>query len=167
MADHDLSRISTQVETSPRRPGRRDFLTIGAAAAAIVTGVKVPPSMAAVANSAPIPFGATPVRKAIAEYQVAAEAHQKAQSLADGALYEAFPDPMTRLEEDRPAEVQRLYDEADRLYRAMDTAYDRVIATPCTSLGDCIAVLEWGGDGDVETVVDAVLPCLRRLGGAA
>src|SRR4051812_7160765 len=46
MATCDLSRIPTQVENSPRRHRRRDFLTIGAAAAAGVAGITVSPAMA-------------------------------------------------------------------------------------------------------------------------
>lgn len=109
------------------------------------------------------------MRHLIAEYQAAADAHEKAQTRADKALYAAFPDPMTRPDEGekKPAELQRLYAEAERLYWSMERAYTRVVETPCTSLGDCVAVLEWGGDGDVDAVVDAVLPCLRRLAGAA
>lgn len=149
-----------------RRLGCRDFLSIGAAAAAVVAGIKAPLSVAATVNTVP---ASSPVHKVIAEYQAAAKAHDKAMSAAERALFEAFPDPMKRPQEgdEHPAHIQRLYDEAERRYWIMNAAYDRVVGTPCTSLGDCISFLEWGGDGDVETVIDAVLPCLRRLAGAA
>src|SRR4051794_31265055 len=39
MTPCDLSQILTQVETSPRRPRRRGFLSIGAAAAAVVVDI--------------------------------------------------------------------------------------------------------------------------------
>src|SRR5689334_8110554 len=42
--------MSTKIVPFPRRPGRRDFLTIGAGAAAVVAGLKVPPSVGAVAD---------------------------------------------------------------------------------------------------------------------
>src|SRR4051794_24754739 len=42
MADHDLSRNPIRVETSPRRHHRRNFLTLGAAAAAVVIGITAP-----------------------------------------------------------------------------------------------------------------------------
>jgi hypothetical protein len=45
--------MSTQVETTPRRHRRRDFLTIGAAAAAAVAGLKASPAVAAVADPVP------------------------------------------------------------------------------------------------------------------
>src|SRR4051794_34155599 len=136
--------MSNNIVVSPRRHHRRDFLSIGAAAAAVIAGINAPAVVAAVAGPVPVSITASPIRRVIAEYQVAAEAHDKAMSAADEALYAAFPDPMTRLEEDRPAEVQQLYDEAERRYWIMNAAYDRVIATPCASLADCIAVLEWG-----------------------
>jgi hypothetical protein len=42
MADHDLSRISTNIAPIPRRHRRRDFLSVGAAAAAVVAGITAP-----------------------------------------------------------------------------------------------------------------------------
>jgi hypothetical protein len=53
MATYDLPRNPTQVETSPRRHGRRDFLTIGAAVAAVVAGIKMPPAGAVVSDPMP------------------------------------------------------------------------------------------------------------------
>jgi hypothetical protein len=47
MATCDLSQIPNQVETAPRRPGRRDFLTIGADAAAVIAGITAPADAAA------------------------------------------------------------------------------------------------------------------------
>lgn len=158
--------MSNNIVPVQHRHRRRDFLTIGAAVtAAVAAGIKAPPSVAAIVDAVP---AASPIGQLIAEYQAAADAHIEAMSSADGALYAAFPDPMTRPGEDegRPADIERLYGEAERLYWVMNAAYDRVIATPCTSLNDCIAVLEWA-DGDADAVIDAVLPHLRRLAGAA
>jgi hypothetical protein len=45
--------MSDNITHLSRRPGRRDFLTIGAAAAAAVAGLKASPAVAAVADPVP------------------------------------------------------------------------------------------------------------------
>src|SRR4051812_25235360 len=108
--------MSDNIIPIPRRHGRRDFLTHGAAAAALVAGIKTPAALAAVADQipAPAPIAASPFRRAIAEYQAAAEAHDKAESAADEALYAAFPEPKETpdTEEEYPAEIRALYAES-------------------------------------------------------
>src|SRR5690242_11006776 len=134
--------------TAPNR--RAVFTTIGAAAAAVVAGIKVPAAGAGTAISVPpaAPITASPIRRAIAEYQAAAEAHDKVESAADKLLWAAFPEPMEppEAEEEYPAEIRALYAESDRYFRVMDATYTQIMGMPCASLADCVAVLEWGAD---------------------
>src|SRR4051794_2238221 len=85
--------------------------------------------------AAAIAIAASPIKQAIAEYQAAAVAHDKAESAADEALRAAFPEPMPvpDKEEKYPAEIRQMYAESKRLYRVMDAAYSRVMEMQCTS----------------------------------
>jgi hypothetical protein len=66
------------------------------------------------------------------------------------------------LDTDKPPHVQQLYDEADRLYGPMNEAYNRIVETPCRTLGDAVARLELSqGEGEIPD--DEVFDYLRNI----
>jgi hypothetical protein len=128
------------------------------AAGAIVAGSGLPASAALAARGGR-------VAEVIAEYQKHAAVHLAAQTKADEALFAAFPDPEGRPDPWYPREglspyLLGLYAETDRLYEAMNEAYNRVLATPCESLADVIAKLEWD---EFEDHVDDIVRDLRAI----
>ena len=99
----------------------------------------------------------------IAEYQRCADAYCGVLEAADLAWYAAVPDEeLRRMQPTKPPAIQRLYDEAARRYPAFVAAYERVVSTPCATLHDVIAKMEWW-EGDFDDLIEAVIPDLRRL----
>ena len=99
----------------------------------------------------------------IAEYQRCADAYCGLLEAADLAWYAAVPDEeLRRMQPTKPPAIQRLYDKAARRHPAFVAAYERVVSTPCATLHDVIAKMEWW-EGDLDDLVEAVLPDLRRL----
>ncbi len=68
--------------------------------------------------------------------------------------------------EDIPTRIQMLWEQYCALYDPANVAFNEVINTPCQSLADVIAKLDWvrvEGDGFLDIVIDD----LRRIAGGA
>src|ERR1044071_1589606 len=126
MATCDLSRNSTEAETIPRRHGRRDFLTIGAAAAAVVAGIgkarSAPTDMAADAPLFDLMRREDEIRVAGGRLQ------DQAMMLKRDATAEQLADPAFRAEiKDLKARGAALVEQAGELFDQIETIVPKTL----------------------------------------
>jgi hypothetical protein len=176
MATCDLSQNSAQVETAPRRPGRRDLLSI--AAAAVVAGMKAP----ADAIAGPFSFARTTdsgddtkLLALIAEEQrlrdIGDALDENLQHLIRERSPEIRRDLHRLIEDDRlPEPMASVYAESARYIDAADEIAIRIEAMIPKTIAGVIALIEFSGAAYGNDAAQNALAGLREIaakGGAA
>jgi hypothetical protein len=169
MATCDLSQIPNQVETAPRRPGRRDFLTIGAAAAAVIAGMKAPPvaKVAMLGDDAEL-FAMLTEETRLRDIGTALD--NDLQRLIRTQAPEIRPYLYRLIEDDRlPEPMASVYAESARYIDAADEIAFRIEATIPKTIAGVIGLIKFASSDDNDAVENA-LAGLRKIaakGGAA
>ena len=135
----------TKVETSPRRHGRRDFLTLGAAAVAVVAGIGT--------VEATIGGNDAELLAMITEEQrlrdIGTALDNKLHRLIRAQSPEMRLDLYRLIEDDRCAEpIASAYAESARYIDAADEIGIRIEAATPKTIAGAVALLEWANSGD-------------------
>src|SRR4051794_33617758 len=156
--------MSDNLIPSPRRHGRRDFLTIGAAAAAVVAGIST--ARAATGGNDAELLAMIAEEDRLRDIVDALET--QAWKLVDA--HEIRPEVFRLIEEHRlPEPIAAVWAESARHEEAAEQIASRIEATVPKTIAGAIALIKyWGADDN--TVVENALTGLREIaakGGAA
>jgi hypothetical protein len=156
--------MSDNIVPIPHRHRRRDFLTIGAAAAAVVAGIG--PVRAATSGDDAELFAMIAEEDRLRDIVDALEA--RAWKLVDA--HEIRPEVFRLIEEHRlPEPIAAVWAESARHETAAEEIANRIEATVPKTIAGAIALIKYWGADD-STVVENALAGLREIaakGGAA